>query len=107
MSFNLAGKWVVLDIEKPPRFKQVWIYGVLEFDVDVNPENGKPYDFVFAASHIVISGGRLIVGWPNNPLKGSAQLVLWGNHLTEEIVMPAGPVVGAKAIGKFRKYVVI
>ncbi len=95
----LSGKWVVLDVENPPRFQQVWVEGVLEFEVATKPNSTNPYNFVFSASHIIVLG-RLIVGWPDNPLRGSAQLELWGDHSTEEVVLRGGAVVGAKAIGK-------
>lgn len=68
--------------------------GVLEF-----------YDFPGAvykieADHIIIMGGRLIIGWPDDPFDGLATITLRGNHSSSYFFPGDGPTVGAKAIGK-------
>ena len=52
------GAWVVLDVEDLPEFNRIFIFGVLEFDVQ------GAQDLKLSATHIFISGGRLIMGWP-------------------------------------------
>ena len=48
---------MVLDVESLPSFGRIFIYGVLEFEWEHN------LDLTLSATHIFISGGRLIVGW--------------------------------------------
>ena len=53
------------------------------------------------AYNIIIMGGRLIIGWPDEPFLGHAFIVLRGNPLSAYFVPPGrGPTVGSKAIGK-------
>ena len=50
---------------------------------------------------IIIKGGRLIIGWPNFPFQGSAELILNG-HIDSPIYDQKdirGGVLGSKAIG--------
>ena len=49
---------MVLDVEDLPEFNRIFIFGVLEFDVQ------GAQDLKLSATHIFISGGRLIMGWP-------------------------------------------
>lgn len=58
-------------------------------------------DFKLSATHILLFGGRLFVGWDDNPMRGNVEIILRGDWSTEEQYMPyGGPTVGAKAIGK-------
>ena len=57
------------------------------------------YDYTFSATHIIIAGGRLVVGWPKIPFPGQMQFVMRGDSNTPEINLPEGPKLGAKAIG--------
>ena len=79
---------------------RVWIYGGLEFEFARNGD-GEFYNFTFSATHIIIVGGRLVVGWEKQPFMGTLDLVLNGDHLTPDVPLPNGPNVGAKALGKF------
>ena len=44
-------------MENLPQFGRIYIYGVLEFKWE------DPLNYTLSATHILISGGRLIVGW--------------------------------------------
>ncbi|XP_067947416.1 fibrocystin-L-like [Watersipora subatra] len=91
--------WVVLDTQ-PARINKLYIYGVLEFEPA--KINGEYLDFTLSATHILLFGGRLFVGWEDNPMKGNVEIVLRGDWSTEEQYLPfGGPTVGAKAIGVF------
>ena len=68
--------------------------GVLEF----YDHPGAVYEI--EADHIIILGGRLIIGWSDNPFDGLASITLRGNHSTDYFIPGDGPTVGAKAIGK-------
>ena len=81
--------WMVLD-ESPPPLGELHIYGVLEVDPGLIGQ--------LRASHILVFG-TLIVGSEHEPFTGDFSFILRGSHRTKEIVMPNGPVVGAKAIG--------
>ena len=59
-------------------------------------------DFVLNATYIVIGqGGNLIIGWEDQPMKGSVLISLNGNWDTQDIPIQDGPNVGSKAIGKY------
>ena len=84
---------MVADVDKLPVMNKLYIYGTLEL------ENR---DFVLNASVILIQGGRLIVGFENEPYTKNGLIFLRGNHSTPELVMPnGGPVVGSCALGEF------
>ena len=53
------------------------------------------------ADNIIIMGGRLIIGWPDDPFDGLASIVLSGD-VSSPYYVPAGdgPTIGSKAIGK-------
>ena len=91
-------KWIV--IRGPTAvLGKIWIFGGLEFEFAPNP-NGGFYDFTFIATHIVIVGGRLVVGWEETPFQGTMNFVLKGNHLTPDLPLSRGLNLGAKAIGE-------
>lgn len=62
---------------------------------------GAYMDFKLSATHILLLGGRLFVGWEDNPMRGNVEIILRGDWSTPEQYMPyGGPTVGAKAIGQ-------
>ena len=95
----LAKKWVVFDVEEALVFDKMFIYGTLEFEYQDKPNTTTPYNFNLTATHIVINNGRMIVGWPDNPLRGETHIILRGDHYTEDMPLPDGPNLGSKAIG--------
>ena len=63
---------------------------------------GKYIDYKLTATHILLFGGRLFVGWEDQPMRGNVEIILIGDHRTLEQYLPyGGPTVGAKAIGKY------
>ncbi|XP_066276424.1 fibrocystin-L-like [Branchiostoma lanceolatum] len=90
--------WLVLGDADLPKLGKLYIYTVLELWDPANPYNR---DYTLEATHIFIQGGRLIVGWPDNPYLGNVHIILHGDHNTSEMPVPNGPNVGAKAIGVF------
>ena len=69
--------------------------GVLEFNDYYMAE------YEINADHIIIMGGRLIIGWPDDPFDGLVNIVLRGNASSPYYVAGGdGPTIGAKAIGK-------
>ena len=58
------------------------------------------------ADFIIIKGGRLIIGWPEDPFDGLASIIIRGDLETPWYV-PSGdaPPVGAKAIGRYTLFV--
>ncbi|XP_078617867.1 fibrocystin-L-like isoform X2 [Branchiostoma floridae x Branchiostoma japonicum] len=77
-----GGQWMVVDTALPIMHK-LYIYGVLEFD------DGPDKDFTLTATYIIVQGGRLIIGWEDNPYKGQAKIILQGNHLTPDMPFPS------------------
>ena len=69
--------------------------GVLEFNDYYMAE------YEINADFIIIMGGRLIIGWPDDPFDGLVNIVLRGNASSPYYVAGGdGPTIGAKAIGK-------
>ena len=83
---------MLADVDDLPTMGKIYIYGVLELD--------PTKDFVLEATHIIIQGGRLVVGFPDDPYTRNGRIVLHGRHSTEEIALPNGPALGSKAIGE-------
>ena len=96
--FPPPGTWVVVDTPLP-RLGKLYVDGVLEFEH--GPVGGAVFSFTLSCTHILIRGGRLIVGWPDAPFPGSAEILLRGNHLTPAMFLPGGPNIGAKAMGEY------
>ncbi|WAR05573.1 PKHL1-like protein, partial [Mya arenaria] len=71
------------------------IEGVLEFN------NLAEAVYNLEADYIVIRGGRLIIGWPEDPFLGLVTITLRGNHDSSYFTPGDGPVLGSKAIGVF------
>ncbi|XP_066271366.1 fibrocystin-L-like [Branchiostoma lanceolatum] len=90
----LGGKWIVADDELP-YMNKLFIYGVLELD------DGPDKSYTLSAHQILVQGGRLIIGWEDNPFQGTVRLLLRGHHLTPDMPLPNGPNLGAKALGCF------
>ncbi|XP_060084827.1 fibrocystin-L-like, partial [Ylistrum balloti] len=90
--------WMVADMAIPSLNKLI-LYGVLEFDHGTSA----PYrDIDLNATHIIILGGRLIIGWPDAPYLGNSQVILRGSWDSDEYTdLTNSPTVGAKAIGVF------
>ncbi|XP_021354106.1 fibrocystin-L-like [Mizuhopecten yessoensis] len=90
--------WMVADMAIP-WFNKVILYGTIEFDHGPTA----PYcNIDLNATHIIILGGRLIIGWPDAPYLGNSQVILRGNWQTAEYTdLTNAPTVGAKAIGVF------
>lgn len=93
----LKDTWVVADISLP-MLNKLYVYGTLE--LEHKPDSSGNYmDFVLNCSHILVMGGRLIVGWEEEAFQGHAKIILRGDHYSEDMPLPGGPNVGAKAIG--------
>ena len=83
---------VMIDIPIP-RLAGITIDGILELLDELN--------HTIEADYILINGGRLIAGSPENPFRNMATFVLHGNQRSPEVLLPPRGVLGAKAIGVF------
>ncbi|CAH1775752.1 unnamed protein product [Owenia fusiformis] len=89
----LPGLWMVADVQLP-WMKKLYIYGTLEI--------ANTQDNILNCSHVLIQGGRLIVGFnETEPFLFNFQLILRGEHATPDMPLPEGPNMGAKALGVF------
>jgi len=88
------GVWMVLD-ENPPPMIRLMIYGVLEIADEM--------DMTLSAEIIMIQGdtAQLVAGTADAPYQHNFDLILMGNHETEDQPLPDGPNLGAKALGVF------
>jgi hypothetical protein len=64
------------------------VYGVLEFS------NEK--DTVLGANRIIVVGGKLVVGWADQPLRVKAHIKLTGSRNDKEYTLNDGTTVGSK-----------
>ncbi|XP_029647330.2 fibrocystin-L-like [Octopus sinensis] len=85
--------WIVVDIDLP-KFNTIFIYGQLEV-------SNKLSEVTISANYIHIVGGRLIVGWENDPYPGNATIELRGSQQTPQFDVKSGPNMGSKVIGVF------
>jgi len=87
--------WMILDMDTPVTVDRLFIYGTLEF------EPGKTHDL--KANIIMVTGlhGRLIVGWPDNPMPNNVIIRLTGNHQSVDLPVASDLNLGSKALGIF------
>ena len=86
--------WYLLLDTAIPRLGTLTVCGVLEV-VD-------SMDHTIEADTILITGGRLVAGYPDTPLTTSkVTFVLHGNRSSPEVTFDVGPILGAKAMGVF------
>ena len=90
---------MVADVDFPI-INKLYIYGTLELQNEVSPNSSVYNNFTLSAEHIIIIGGRLIIGTEREPFSGHVDIILRGNHYTEELFLEGGVLVGAKAIGR-------
>jgi len=90
--FIPPGAWFVMDIDPPP-LKRIFVYGGLEVEDEA--------DHVLDVEIMLIQGGKFQVGTQSEPHTHKFELVLTGNHYTEDQPLPDGPNLGAKALGVF------
>lgn len=96
------GTWVVVNRTTPfNKLGLLILEGVLEF-IDTP---GAVYEI--EADFIIIKGGRLIIGWPEDAFDGFATIIIRGNHSSPQYVPGEGPILGSKAIGKFKNYILL
>nr|XP_061786823.1 fibrocystin-L-like [Nerophis lumbriciformis] len=102
-----AGKWVVLDSDTPA-LNKLTVNGVLEIPEPSNSSSSRParaapqnHTVVIDAVYISIQGGRLTVGWEDEPFTGELHIRLRGNHRTPDWLLPNGPNQGSKVLGVF------
>ena len=72
------------------------VYGVLEFS------NEK--DTVLGANRIVVVGGKLVVGWADEPLRVKAHIKLTGSREDKEYTLNDGTTIGSKVIFSLNPY---
>lgn len=90
----ITGTWMT--VNKTTAFcklSTLLLEGVLEF-IDTP---GAVYEI--EADFIIIKGGRLIIGWPEDHFDGLATITLRGGHSSPYHDPGDGPTLGSKAIG--------
>lgn len=82
--------WMILDMDTPVSVDRLFIYGTLELEPSKNHD--------LKANIIMVTGinGRLIVGWPDNPMPNNVIIQLTGNRQSRSELN-----VGSKALGIF------
>ena len=77
-----------------PTIRKLLIYGTLELESHM--------DHVLNITYVMIQGAQanLIIGWEDRPMFSHVIISLQGNWKTPDIVLPDGPVLGSKAIGR-------
>ena len=77
------------------------LHGVLEF------VNSPEVVYKIEAETIIIKGGRLIIGWPQDPFVGRASIILHGSNSPSPFNPGTGASLEKKCIGKTRYLSVI
>ena len=85
--------WYVLLDVPIPRLGVLTICGALEILDSM--------DHVIEADIILITGGRLVAGYPDTPFTSELTFLLHGNRSSPEVQFEIGPILGAKALGVF------
>ncbi|CAM2722167.1 unnamed protein product [Rotaria socialis] len=86
------GVWLVADYPLPS-ILSLRIDGVLEFEQGMNN--------ILYVNSIFINGGQLIVGWPNNPLNSSVDIIITGESEANVFLPNNVGSMGSKVIGVF------
>ncbi|XP_071946075.1 fibrocystin-L-like [Antedon mediterranea] len=84
-------KYVFVDTETPVMNK-LYIYGALELQAGQSHRIEAKYIFVT---------GALIIGRETTPFEDSVEIILHGNHFTQDLPLPSGPNMGSKVLGVF------
>ena len=88
------GIWMVLDMDPPP-LRMILIESMAALEVDDTADRRLETEI------LLLRGGKLQVGTAEEPFTNNFDLVLAGNHFTEDQPLPNGPNLGAKALGVF------
>ena len=92
--FHLPDTWVLVNTTIS-KLGTLLLEGTLEF------QNNPDANYELNADYIIIMGGRLIIGWPDDPFLGLASIILRGNHSSSYYTpVGSGPTIGSKAIGE-------
>ncbi|XP_052245987.1 fibrocystin-L-like isoform X3 [Dreissena polymorpha] len=89
-------KWIVIKTTTAIELGTVRVEGGLEIDY-----NSEGVTYEFKVKFLIIIGGRFHVGWPNNPMLGTANIVLLGNAMSPAYTEIEGIAIGNKAIAVF------
>ncbi|CAF3637436.1 unnamed protein product [Rotaria sp. Silwood1] len=84
------GVWLVVDYPLPI-IGSLRIDGVLEFEQDINN--------TLYVDSILINGGQLIIGWPNNPLRSNVDIIITGSSSVNVLLPNDGGSIGPRVIG--------
>ncbi|XP_060567723.1 fibrocystin-L-like [Ruditapes philippinarum] len=87
--------WVLVNFTNICKLNTLLLYGVLEF------VNGHDAAYTIEAGLIIIKGGRLIIGWPDNPFIGHASIIMYGNDSLSAFNPKTGVLLRRKTIGVF------
>ncbi|XP_053388767.1 fibrocystin-L-like isoform X2 [Mercenaria mercenaria] len=90
----LPHTWVLVNLTAICKLRNLLLHGVLEF------ANAPEAVYNIEADFIIIKGGRLIIGWPDDPFDGLATITLRGNHSSSSFNVE-GATLGSRAIGVF------
>ncbi|XP_053372850.1 fibrocystin-L-like [Mercenaria mercenaria] len=91
----LFNTWVLVNRTDIHKIATLLLEGVLEF------ANIPGAVFDIEADFVIIKGGRLIIGWPNDPFDGIANIRLRGTQSSPHFHVESGYTVGPKSIGVF------
>ena len=85
--------WYLLLDTAIPRLGRLTICGALEVLDGM--------EHTIEAEVILITGGRLVAGYPDTPFVDKVTFLLHGNRSSREVSFDIGPILGSKAIGAF------
>ncbi|KAJ8313315.1 hypothetical protein KUTeg_009101 [Tegillarca granosa] len=94
-----TSKWMVAD-ELFPTMETLIIKGTLEVDADFDGD-GNFLNFELRVTYLIIHGGRLIVGWTDNPFPGTMSIILQGTEASPPLNNILHVPITAKSMSMF------
>ena len=91
--FIPPGAWMVMDIDPPP-LRMLFVESMAALEIDDTA------DRVLDVEIMLVRGGKFVVGYPDAPFQHNFELLLSGNHFTQDQPLPDVN-LGAKALGIF------
>jgi len=92
--FIPPGVWMVLDMDPPP-LRMIIVEEMAALEVEDGADRQLDVEI------LLLRGGKLQVGTQDTPFQSKFDLILSGDHYTEDQPLPNGPNLGAKALGVF------
>lgn len=97
----LSDIWVVIRDATSLQLGTLTVEGGLEIDYDTTN------DYTLTVNFLIVNGGRFHVGWQDNPIQGTANIVLAGSKSSPMFTGIDGYTIGNKAMGMVKCWMIL